>query len=277
MKVSVVFSTYNSVEWLQKVLWGFACQTHKDFEIIIADDGSKAETAQLIESQREALGLDIKHIWQEDEGFQKCRILNKALLHVQSPYVVFTDGDCIPRSDFLAVHVQEAKPGCYLSGSYYKLPMDTSLAITQEDIKTQRCFDVAWLRQNGLPKSRKTLKLRASKKWAPLLNTLTPTACNLKGSNASAWLQDILDINGFDERMQWGGLDREFGVRLVNKGIKPKHVRYNAVCVHLDHARGYKDPKMVAANKALRVGNAKQKVTRTEYGIEQLESTKNNI
>ncbi len=271
MKVSVVFSTYNSVEWLQKVLWGFAYQTHKDFEIIIADDGSSPETAELIKTQRNALDLDIKHVWQEDEGFQKCRILNKAVLHAQAPYIVFTDGDCIPRSDFLAVHVQEAKPGRYLSGSYYKLPMDTSRNITQEDIKTQRCFDVQWLYQNGLPKTRKTLKLRASQKWAPLLNALTPTACNLKGSNASAWRQDILDVNGFDERMQWGGLDREFGVRLANNGIKPKHVRYNAICVHLDHSRGYKDPKMVAANKALRVGNAKNKVTWTDHGITQLQ------
>lgn len=272
MKVSVVFSTYNSVEWLQKVLWGFACQTHKDFDIIIADDGSSSATADLIKSQRDTLGLDIKHIWQPDEGFQKCRILNKALLHVKSPYVVFTDGDCIPREDFLAVHIQEAKPNHYLSGSYYKLPMDTSLRINQDDITSQRCFDVVWLQQNGLPKSSKTLKLRASKKWAPLLNTLSPTACNFKGSNASAWLQDILDVNGFDERMQWGGLDREFGVRLANKGVKPKHVRYNAICVHLDHARGYKDPKMVASNKALRISNAKNKVTLTEFGISQLKN-----
>lgn len=270
MKVSVIFSTYNSVEWLQKVLWGFACQTYTDFEIIIADDGSSPATAELINKQRDALGLNIQHVWQEDQGFQKCRILNKALLHVTSEYVIFTDGDCIPRNDFIAVHVKEARHGHYLSGSYYKLPMETSRCITQDDIIQQRCFDVRWLRRHGLPKTRKTLKLRASQKWAPLLNRLTPTACNLKGSNASAWLSDILAVNGFDERMPWGGEDREFGVRLINYGIKPKHVRFNAICVHLDHSRGYRDPKMVAANKALRVHNAKNAVTWSDHGIQQL-------
>lgn len=270
MKVSVIFSTYNSVEWLKKVLWGFACQTHTDFEIIIADDGSTPETAALINAQREALGLKIKHVWQEDAGFQKCRILNKALLEVTTEYVIFTDGDCIPREDFVAVHVQQAEQGCYLSGSYYKLPMETSQCITQDDIIHQRCFDVRWLRRNGLPRHRKTLKLRAARRWAPWLNRLTPTACNLKGSNASAWLSDILAVNGFDERMPWGGEDREFGVRLINKGIKPKHVRFNAICVHLDHSRGYTDPKMIAANKALRLSNTKNKVAWTDHGIQQL-------
>jgi len=70
--------------------------------------------------------------------------------------------------------------------------------------------------------------------------------------------------------MPWGGLDREFGVRLVNSGIKPKHVRYNAIVIHLDHKRGYKDPQLMAANKALRVTSEKQQLTRTEYGIKQL-------
>ena len=40
MKASVIFSTYNSTAWLEKVLWGFSKQTTKDFEILIADDGS---------------------------------------------------------------------------------------------------------------------------------------------------------------------------------------------------------------------------------------------
>jgi hypothetical protein len=79
-----------------------------------------------------------------------------------------------------------------------------------------------------------------------------------------------LKVSGFDERMPHGGLDREFGVRLSNIGVRPKHVRYNAIVIHLDHARGYSDPKMVKANKALRVSNARHKVAKTEYGIGRL-------
>ncbi len=270
LKLSVIASTYNSTEWLQKVLWGFAAQTHQDFELLIADDGSDKETAGLLAAASRDLGLEIRHIWQRDEGFRKCRILNKAILKAQSDYIVFTDGDCIPRADFLEVHHNTAKPGYYLSGSYYKLPMVTSHAISHDDIQWGRCFDFLWLRQNGLPPTAKRMKISTGRTLAKLFNRITPTACNLKGSNASVWKKDLLTVGGFDERLQWGGLDRELGVRLKNAGIKPKHVRYDAICVHLDHARGYADPANVAANKAHRIKVQREKISYTEYGTEAI-------
>lgn len=272
MKVSVIISTYNSPRWLEKVLWGYSVQSHRDFEIIIGDDGSTPETARTVERIRVETGLDIKHVRQEDRGFRKCRILNKSILRANSNYVVFTDGDCIPRRDFVAVHAAEAEPGRFLSGSYNKLPMCTSEAITREDILSGRCFDLRWLKQHGLKSSLKNAKLTATPRRAKLYNKLTPTACNFKGANGSAWLEDILTVNGFDERMPWGGLDREFGVRLINAGVRPKHVRYNAVVLHLDHKRGYKDPEQVARNKALRINSEKQRLIRTEHGIAQLKA-----
>ncbi|TFH73363.1 glycosyltransferase [Gammaproteobacteria bacterium LSUCC0112] len=270
MRVSVVLSTYNSPAWLEKVLIGYCCQSTQDFEMIIADDGSREETAQLIQRMQRVAPFPIKHVWQRDDGFRKCRILNKAVLHAESPYLIFSDGDCIPRADFVATHLRKAQPGCYLSGSYYKLPMSTSHAISHEDIKSGRCFDKKWLYTHGLPRTRKTLKISASPFWAAVLNRLTPTRCNLKGSNASVWREDVLRVNGFDERMPWGGEDREFGVRLINAGIKPVHVRYDAICIHLDHTRGYVDPVRVKANKTLRLYNEKHRVMTTDHGIQQL-------
>jgi len=273
MKLSVIITTYNSAEWLEKVLWGYSVQSHEDFEMIIGDDGSTKETGQVIDRIRNETGMQIKHVWQEDKGFRKCRILNKSILEVESNYVVFTDGDCIPRKDFLSVHAREAELGKYLSGGYHKLPMSTSKAITKDDITSGRCFELKWLKANGLKSSHKNSKLTATPLKAKIFNTLTPTACNFKGSNGSAWLKDILAVNGFDERMPWGGLDREFGVRLTNSGIKPKHVRYNAIVIHLDHKRGYKDPELVATNKALRVNSEKRNLKFTPCGIEQLKGT----
>jgi len=273
MKLSVIMTTYNSPVWLEKVLWGYSVQDHKNFEMIIGDDGSTDETRRVIDRLREETGMTIKHVWQEDKGFRKCRILNKSILQAESEYVVFTDGDCIPRKDFLTVHANEAEPHTYLSGGYHKLPMSTSEAITREDIVSGRCFNLKWLKAHGLKSSYKNSKLTAGPLRAKIFNTLTPTACNFKGSNGSAWLKDILAVNGFDERMPWGGLDREFGVRLINSGIKPKHVRYNAIVIHLDHKRGYKDPELVATNKALRVSSEKNKVTVTPCGIKQLGSS----
>ncbi len=270
MKLSVILTTYNAPQWLEKVLWGYAVQQHQDFELIVGDDGSGDETRQCIKRMRGETGLEIRHVWQQDKGFRKCRVLNKAILAAESEYVVFSDGDCIPRSDFLKVHAREAAPGRYLSGGYHKLPMTASHAITKEDILSGRCFDLRWLRAHGLKRSLKNSKLTATHRSAPLLNALTPTRCNFKGSNGSAWLRDILAVNGFDERMAWGGLDREFGVRLKNAGIRPKHVRYNAIVIHLDHKRGYKNPEQVRTNKKLRLYNARRGVRRTDYGLSQL-------
>lgn len=265
----MVLSTYNAPEWLEKVLRGYQQQRFRDFEIVIADDGSDRRTRDLIDRLRGETGLRLKHVWQTDQGFRKCRILNRAILQADYEYLVFSDGDCIPRRDFLQVHADEARPGHYLSGSYFKLPMDTSRAITAADIASGDCFRLEWLRRHGLRGWRKTAKLRAGPGLARVLNRLTTTRCNLKGSNASAWKQDVLAVNGFDERMPWGGEDREFGVRLRNHGIRPRHVRFNAIVIHLDHARGYVDPDRVRANRELRQCNERQGVSWTGHGIRQ--------
>ena len=109
MFCSVIISTYNSPHWLEKVLWGYAAQTHADFELIVADDGSERQTAALIARMRHPIRQRVSHVWHEDRGFRKCRILNRAIAAAEGKYLVFTDGDCIPRKDFLAQHVRYAR------------------------------------------------------------------------------------------------------------------------------------------------------------------------
>lgn len=270
MRVSVIISTYNSPRWLEKVLWGYSVQTQRDFEIVIADDGSTPETAALIDTMRAATGMAIKHVWQPDDGFRKSRILNKATLQVETDYVVYTDGDCIPRRDFVEVHATRARPGHYLAGSFQRLPMATSEAISKADIVNGSCFRLGWLRAHGLPQDYKNIKLAVGAGGARMLNRLTPARANFKGGNGSAWLADILRVNGFDEQMPYGGQDREFGVRLANAGVKPVHVRYDAIVIHLDHPRGYRDPAKVEANRRHRLTVQRERRTRTDHGIEQL-------
>jgi glycosyltransferase involved in cell wall biosynthesis len=267
MKASVVLSTYNAVEWLEKVLWGFECQTFKEFEVIIADDGSGPATADLIRQFSSTNRLNIKHVWHEDRGFQKSAILNKAIVASSFDYIIFTDGDCIPRKDFVAVHMKHSAPGKFLSGGYFMLPMETSKAIAREDIYSSRCFDVKWLKENGLPGSYKTLKLTSRGLMEKALNFLTPTKPTWNGHNSSGWKTDIVAVNGFNEEMQYGGQDRELGERLVNYGIVGKQIRYSAICVHLDHKRSYKTPESIAKNKQIRKETRDMKKVWTEFGI----------
>ena len=267
MFASVIFTTYNHPKWLEKTLWGFAAQSWRDFEIIVADDGSGAETREVIERAQQEIDLPIQHVWQEDDGFQKCRILNKAIVASRGEYLIFTDGDCIPHPDFVRNHVELAKPGTMLSGGYFKLPLEVSRAITREDIANGNATRPGWLLRHGVPFTPKIAKLCSNRAIGAILDALTITRATWNGHSSSTWKEYIVATNGFDERMQYGGQDREFGERLRNMGIRTRQVRYRCSCVHLDHGRGYASPDSIAKNRAIRRHTHENRITRTPYGI----------
>ena len=269
MKVdtSIIISTYNSPEWLEKVLFGYNNQTYRQFEIIIADDGSKQDTFDLLETLQKEVFYPIIHVWHEDAGFQKSQILNKAIVKCSTPYIIMSDGDCIPRHDFVEQHVKYREEGYFLSGGYFMLPMSVSKIISKNDIYNANCFDVKWLKSKGLKSSFKNNKLTAKGFKSYVLNKITPTNASWNGHNASGWKKDIVAINGFDERMQYGGQDRELGERLVNYGLKSKQIRYSAICVHLDHPRGYKNQESINKNLRIRSETKSQNKKWTDFGI----------
>ncbi|MAZ71898.1 MAG: glycosyl transferase family 2 [Flavobacteriaceae bacterium] len=267
--VSVIISTYNQPEWLTKALWGFEGQTETKFDIILADDGSTEETQAVIQKFQQKNTLKIKHVWQKDDGFQKTRILNKAIQATTAEYLIFTDGDCIPRFDLVEKHLTMRKENCFLSGGYFKLPKHISEQISEKDIRSRKCFDAAWLVDQGLKKSFKLNKLTATHKKARFLNWITPTKATWDGNNASGWRKDIVAVNGFDERMQYGGEDRELGERLMNYGIHPVQARYSLVTMHLDHPQGYVKEEMLIKNKQIRKETKTQNSTWTPYGLDK--------
>ena len=270
MAISLIMTTYNAHEWLEKVLWGFQCQTYKDFELLVADDGSGPETAELVKRMQAEVDYELRHVWHEDNGFRKCEILNKAIIASKYDYIVFTDGDCIPREDFLQAHVENRREGHFLSGGAIRLPMNLSRQLSKEDIFSQRAFDKDWLTQNGLHQSfLKSLKLTRNKTLGKLMNAITPTNASWNGGNASAWRKDIFAVNGFNEVMRYGAQDREFGERLMNKGLKGVQLRYAAICLHLDHSRAYKNQKDIDFNKALRAKVRAEKISWTAEGLSQ--------
>lgn len=277
LPISIVLSTCNQPAWLEKVLWGYEAQDTKDFELIIADDGSRKETYDMLQRVSPQLSFLVKHVWHEDKGFRKCDILNKGILAAQTDYLLFSDGDCIPRKDFVSTHLRLRCKGRFLSGGYHKLSMDLSKDIEKEDILSGRCFDLYWLKKKGMPSSFKNNKLTATgfKRWA--LNIFTPTKASWNGHNASGWLNDIQAVNGFDERMQYGGQDREFGERLENYGIRGRQIRYSTVCLHLDHARGYKTEESIQKNRNIRKLTRGTKVQWTSLGIVKAELSSKSV
>jgi glycosyltransferase involved in cell wall biosynthesis len=267
MKVSVIISTYNSPDWLEKVLWGYTCQDYTDFEIIIADDGSGNDTHNLISYFQENSSLEIYHVWHEDKGYRRQTILNKAILTARTEYLIFTDGDCIPRNDFISTHVSQAEKGYYLSGGYCKLSMDLSRTISKENILSRESFDLKWLKSYGSVGMSQSRKLNARGKWASFLDIVTTAKPTFNNCNSSAWKCDLLAVNGYDERMQYGGSDREIGERLRNYGIEGKQIRHRAIVLHLDHPRGYMTDESIEKNLMIRKKTRRLKVSWTPHGI----------
>ncbi|MGB6269624.1 MAG: glycosyltransferase family 2 protein [Olleya sp.] len=271
LPISVIVSTYNSEAWLAKVLESYKHQDYENFEVIVADDGSKESTKELIDSFREDYPVNLRHIWHEDKGYRRQELLNKCIVQTEHDYILMTDGDCIARKDFVTTHAKYAEKGYFLSGGYLKLDMPTSEGITLKDIENENCFDTDWLKKNGSISFKNALKMNVKGILADVLDTVTPTGATFNNCNSSAWKEDLMAINGYDQRMQYGGPDRELGERLFNYGIKSKQIRHKAIVLHLDHPRGYKTKESLDRNLAIRKNVKDNKVIRTPYGIEKLD------
>lgn len=221
--------------------------------MVVADDGSGPETHDRIEQLRASTALSVSHVWQRDEGFQKCRILNRAIAQARGDVLVLSDGDCIPREDFVEAHARLARRGHFVSGGRVRLAREVGPRITGDEVLNGLLFDESWLRERrALARGRDRRKLTRSRRRAMWLDRLTTTRATWNGHNASAWKTDLLRVNGFDERMTYPVEDRELGERLRNAGIRPVQARHRAVCAHVEHDRPWLDREAQATNERLR-------------------------
>jgi glycosyltransferase involved in cell wall biosynthesis len=270
VRLSVIVSTYNRPRDLERVLWGYAVQSRRDFELLVADDGSGPETRAVLDRLRTEAGLEIRHIRHDDDGFRKSEILNRAIRASEGDYLFFTDGDSIPRADLVETHLALARPGHFLAGGYLKLPAAVSDAISPEDVRSGRFAELAWLRARGWRPGHRRLRLVRSRRAAALLDRLTPTKPLFAGNNVSVWRDALVAVNGFDMEMGYGGQDRAVGYRLVNLGVRGRQVRHRAICLHLHHERPYRSPEGMARNREILDRIRRTGETRAPRGLAEL-------
>jgi len=271
VRVGVVVTTYRRPDALELVLEGYARQDHRPHEVLVADDGSDEATAAVVDRMAAETGLPLVHVWHSDRGFQKTEILNRAIQAATSDYLIFTDGDCVPRGDFVATHVRLARPGRFLSGGYVLLGPATTRSLTREDVRSGRAFDPAWLEAHGTSLGRYRLRLHPGRVVPRVLDALTTTRPTWNGMSSSTWTSELERVNGFDLDFVYGGLDRELGGRLENAGVKGVQVRHRAVVLHLHHERPYKDVETVRRQRARREATRKAGVVRTPRGLAELD------
>jgi glycosyltransferase involved in cell wall biosynthesis len=269
--ISVIISTYNRPRDLERVLYGYSVQSDRDFEVVIADDGSSDETADLIARARSDMRLRITHVWHEHIGFRKSLIQNRAIAAARTEYLIFTDGDCIPRRDMMAVHRQLVTPGRYVAGGYLKLSRQATSSIQLSDIESGRFTQLDWLRSQGWKPGHRSLRLTRKHWLSRFLDRITTTAANFQGNNTGAWRESLYTVNGFENEMGYGGLDKALGYRMQNAGIRGIQARYRIIAMHLDHDRPYRSAEGMQKNRDIMEGIRRSGQIRAHRGLDELE------
>ncbi|MSP85728.1 MAG: glycosyltransferase [Flavobacteriaceae bacterium] len=227
MKTTLLISTYNWVEALELVMDSALSQSRLPDEILIADDGSDDTTKSFIEEFRKKCEIPMQHIWQEDLGFRKAKILNKAIAKSNSEYIIQVDGDCIIHKNFIKNHLNEAQKGLYLYGSRVNILPDFVDSIF---LKKKIIFNFF----------SKEIKNRTRAIHIPFLSKFYKKTNRIsnkfRGCNVSYWREDFISINGYNEDFEgWGREDSDLVIRLSNNGVKAKRIRYAAIVFHIHH------------------------------------------
>jgi glycosyltransferase involved in cell wall biosynthesis len=239
MKTTVIVPTYNRPQELELCLLSLAQQSQLPDEVLIADDGSGSETRQLIErfSESAECPFQLKHIWQEDDGFRKPRILNETVRNSTGDYLLFIDGDCLAHRHWLRQHLLHSEPDAILGGKrvdlgekYSKELLRTKRLVSKVDFRLiwESVFGDTRKAEEGLILSSHFLRQRAHR---DRIND-----DGIWGCNFSLPKKLFYSINGCDEDFLDGSIeDNDLGIRVLNSGGKVKSVRNLANVFHLWH------------------------------------------
>jgi glycosyltransferase involved in cell wall biosynthesis len=269
---SVIVSTHNSVRSLEYVLSGYARQDCRDFEVVIADDGSREETRETIRRLRGELGLVITHVWQAHRGYYgKMAIMNRALVAARGAYVIAADGDVIPRHDFVRAHLEMRRPGRFVGGGDFRLSDAATKALTLDDVRSGRAFDYVFLLSIGQTPTRRRIKLWERSWVTNVMDAANVSRARFTGSNAGAWKADLLRVGGWDESYRAPGRDdTDVGVRLNTIGVRGVHSRYNTICLHMEHGQGNYSAEGRKRNAELLAETREKGLTRARIGVEAI-------
>jgi glycosyltransferase involved in cell wall biosynthesis len=236
MRIAVIVTTYNRPDALAAVLEGYLSQTDQDFEVLVADDGSTPDTAQLAQQYRARAAFPIRHVWQEDDGFRAAAIRNRALAQTAADYIIFTDGDCIPPADFVARQRRLSEPGCFLSGNRLLLSQEFTQRVLRDKIPIQHWRFGDWLRARRRGEISRLLPLLRLPNLSWLRKIAPKRWQGAKTCNLSAFRADLLRVNGLDESYTgWGLEDSDLVVRLIRAGVISKSARFSSPVLHLWH------------------------------------------
>lgn len=258
---SLVIATYNWPQALELCLLSVLHQTQLPDEIVIADDGSRQETRDLVEGFRSRFNIPIQHIWHPDEGFKLAQIRNKANAAANCDYLIQVDGDLILHPNFVKDHRNAARPSHFIGGSRVIMDKELSARIFKEKKIDINPFQKGTNnRFNGIHSS--FFGHIAS------LFIKTNNAFNIRGCNMSYWKNDFMNVNGYDEQYSgWGREDTDLVFRMYHSGLKRTFFKLRGIAYHLWHKEA--DRSGLSINDTTLEHTIQTKATRCIKGVDQ--------
>jgi glycosyltransferase involved in cell wall biosynthesis len=247
--VSVIVTTYNREDALDAVLRALSRQTDRNFEIIVAEDGSRAETTRIVDAWASRLIVPLKHVRHEHDGFRGGELRNRGICASAGKYCIFLDGDCLPRADFIATHRALAEPGWCVSGNRILLSREFTQTVLAKGIRVEAWSFAALLGERlrgGVNRLLPALRLPLG----PLRKLQRGAWKGAKTCNLAVARDDLDRIDGFDSTyVGWGLEDSDLVVRLLHAGVRRKDGRFATGVLHLWHMQS--DRSRFAINRAM--------------------------
>ena len=259
MKISLIITTYNWKEALELSLKSGLLQVEKPLEIIVADDGSGDDTAEVIRNMAVKAPVPVIHSRQEDKGFRLSASRNKAIARARGDYIVLVDGDIILEKHFIHDHTRASRPGFFVQGTRVLLNEELSKEVLAE--KRMSGFFCT----RGVENRKNCLR---SIILARLFSFKNRKMTGVRTCNFAFWRRDAIGINGFNEEfVGWGREDSEFTARLINYGLVRRNIKFNALAYHLYHPMN--DRSHLNDNDRLLQETIEQKRCWCEQGLSQ--------
>jgi glycosyltransferase involved in cell wall biosynthesis len=267
MNTAVLITTYNRPDALAIVLEGYRGQSDVDFDLLVADDGSKEETAGVVKEFAQRAPFSITHVWQEDRGFRAAAIRNRAIASTNADYIIFTDGDCVPAPHFVRTHKQLAEPGYFLGSNRVLLTAELTNRVVRDRVPIHAWSGIDWALFWSRREVNRMLPLiqlpdGPFRKWTP------DRWKGIKTCNLSTWRTDLIQVNGLDESYEgWGLEDSDLVIRLLHAGVKHKSARLAATVFHLWHPE--QDRMRLPANQKRLDDLLRSKTIQAAIGLDQ--------
>jgi glycosyltransferase involved in cell wall biosynthesis len=235
MEISVIVTTYNRPDALHAVLDGLAAQQERGFEVVVADDGSRDDTRALVEAARATAPVPIQHVWQEDCGFRAGAARNRASERASGEYLLFLDGDCVPRPDYIAQHCKLAERGWMVAGNRVLLSESFTRKVLEQRLPLHAWTMTEWRAAKQRGDINRTLPL-TSLPLGPVRKLAARRWQRVRTCNLGVWTTDFRRVGGFDETFEgWGFEDSDLAVRLLNAGVRRKEGAFATGVLHLWH------------------------------------------